>query len=145
MNIKAAKYFSMILYSRQKSFRTNVHLKNETKKIEICEFFWGFHVVNGTISKVMCDLFINFLKDFQLDILNLRNQGYDNGVNIKGIHDGLQKKIIDINQRVFVPCATHSLNLDISDTCKINCKAISFFSLVKEPYVFFHLQQNVEK
>jgi len=39
-------------------------------------------------------------------------QGYDNGSNMKGKYQGVQKRFLDINPKAFyTPCGCHSLNL----------------------------------
>ncbi len=49
------------------------------------------------------------LKDLDLDIDDVRGQGYDNGSNMKGKHQGVQKKLLDINPRAFYSaCGCHS-------------------------------------
>ena len=68
----------------------------------------------------------------------MRGQGYDNGANMKGKHNGLPKRMLDINPRAFfVPCAAHSLNLVINDAAKSSCVLTNFFAIVQEIYVFF--------
>jgi len=68
----------------------------------------------------------------------MRGQSYDNGSNMRGKQNGVQKRILNINPRVFyVPCNSHSLNLVINDAAKCNVDAISFFGIVQKLYVFF--------
>ena len=57
---------------------------------------------------------------------------------MKGRHNGLQKKIIELNPRAFyVPCAAHNLNLVLNDAAKASLEITSFFAMVQELYVFF--------
>ncbi|XP_022892015.1 uncharacterized protein LOC111406884 [Olea europaea var. sylvestris] len=59
---------------------------------------------------------LDILKKLELNIGDLRGQGYDNGSNMKGKHKGLQKKVLEINPRAFyTPCGCHSLNLALCD------------------------------
>jgi len=45
-------------------------------------------------------------------ILMALGQGYDNGSNMKGKYQGVQKRFLDINPKAFyTPCGCHSLNL----------------------------------
>ncbi|CAN6573113.1 unnamed protein product [Malus baccata var. baccata] len=45
------------------------------------------------------------LKSLDLDIDNVRGQGYDNGSNMRGKHEGVQKRLLDINPIAFyMPC-----------------------------------------
>ena len=47
---------------------------------------------------------------------DFRGQGYDNGSNMKGKHQGVQKRLLEINRRaLYMPCACHSLNLTLCD------------------------------
>ena len=63
----------------------------------------------------------------------MRGQGYDNGDNMKGKHNVLPKRMLDINPRAFfVPCAAHSLNLVINDAAKSSCVVTNFFAIVQE-------------
>jgi hypothetical protein len=40
------------------------------------------------------------LKHLGLNIVDVRGQVYDNGSNMKGKHQGVQKKLLDINPRI---------------------------------------------
>ena len=81
---------------------------------------------------------INKLTSWNLDIQNIRRQGYDNGANMRGKKNRLQKLILNKNPRAFfVPCPAHSLNLVVSDTAKINFETIGFFGTIQAIYNFF--------
>jgi hypothetical protein len=78
------------------------------------------------------------LNILDLDIDNIRGQGYDNESNMKGKHQGVQKQLLDINPRAFyTPCGCHSLNLTLSDMISSCAKATSFFSAVQPIYSLF--------
>jgi len=85
----------------------------------------------------MTEQILEKLKEIKLPIANLRGQGYDNGSNMKGKNNGVQRKILDINPRAFfVPCNSHSLNLVIN--AAMYClNAISFFNLIQSIYAYF--------
>ena len=64
-------------------------------------------------------------------------QGYDNGANMKRKHSALQARILQINPRAFfVPCAAHTLNLVVNDSCKVSFETFDFFSTIQELYKF---------
>ena len=72
--------------------------------------------------------FFNILKDvlitLKLDIGDIREQGYDNGSNMKWKHKGVQKRLLEMNARAFyAPCGCHSLNLTLCDTSNSFTKA----------------------
>jgi hypothetical protein len=74
------------------------------------------------------DVLVGELNHLGLDIDNVRGQGYDNGSNMKGKHQRVQKKILDINPRAFYSaCGCHSLNLTLCDMAKSCGRAKDFF------------------
>lgn len=68
----------------------------------------------------------------------MRGQGYDNGSNMKGKHQGVQKKLLDVNPRAFyTPCGCHCLNLTLCDLAKSCEKALDFFGVLQRLYTLF--------
>ena len=54
-----------------------------------------------------------------------------NGSNMKGKHQGVQKRLLDINPRaVYTPYDCHSINLVLCDMANSCPKAISFFGVI---------------
>lgn len=144
--LKYSKYYSIILdctpdisHVEQITIVVRfVYLNNTSKKVEIREHFLGFCPILDTTGEGLTTFLINFLNRENIDIHDMRGQGYDNGSNMKGKHNGLQKKILDLNPRAFyVPCAAHSLNLVINDAAKSSLEIENFFSIIQEIYVFF--------
>ncbi|XP_076894309.1 uncharacterized protein LOC143546541 [Bidens hawaiensis] len=118
--IKQAKYYSIILnctpdISHQEQMSiivryVNVNLNSNTVTVE--ESFLGFLVVDDTIGKGLFDVTLEALNSLGLDVNNMSGQGYDNGSNMKGKHQGVQKRFLDINPRAFyAACGYHILNL----------------------------------
>ena len=81
---------------------------------------------------------VDVIKTLELDINDVRGQGYDNGSNMKGKNQGVQKRLLDINPRAFyTPCGCHSLNLVLCDLANSCSKATSFFGVLQHIYSLF--------
>ncbi|XP_058222957.1 uncharacterized protein LOC131332676 [Rhododendron vialii] len=78
------------------------------------------------------------LVSLELDIGDLRGQGYDNGSNMKGKNKGVQTRVLELNPRAFyTPCGCHNLNLVLCDMANSSSKAKTFFGVVQRIYVLF--------
>jgi len=138
------KYFSIILdctpdtsHQDQMSFIIR-SVDISTTPINVTEYFLEFLKVDDTSGKGLFEVILDEIKCIGLDIDNLRGQGYDNGSNMKGKHQGVQKRLLDINPRSFyTPCGCHNLNLVLCDMVNSCTKAISFFGVVQRIYSLF--------
>nr|XP_047124137.1 uncharacterized protein LOC101241093 [Hydra vulgaris] len=86
-------------------------------RVEIKEYFLGFFSVSDSTGLGLTEVLIELLTKHGLEISNCRGQGYDNGSNMKGKINGVQKRILNLNPlALYVPCGNHSLNLKLCDT-----------------------------
>jgi len=143
--VKKAKYYAIILDSTPDISHTEqitfiIRCVSTTDgKVDIFEFFLGFSPVTNTTGEGLCEFLIEkLLPSLQLEVKDIRGQGYDNGSNMKGKNIGLQKRILNINPRaLYVPCAAHTLNLVVNDAANSSGEISGFFGVVQEIYNYF--------
>lgn len=66
--------------------------KFSSNSFTVEESFLGFLNVNDTTGKGLYETTLEELKSLGLEIDDMRGQGYDNGANMKGKHQGVQKR-----------------------------------------------------
>ncbi|KAJ7983542.1 hypothetical protein DPEC_G00376890 [Dallia pectoralis] len=114
-----------------------------SKGVSISEHFVGFLNVLDTTGKGLCESFLGHLETLGLDIANCRGQSYDNGSNMQGKKQGVQKRVLDMNNKALsVPCGSHTLNLVVGDAAKSSLTSISFFGLLQRLYTLFSSSVN---
>ena len=108
-------------------------LPNKNRRVLFRVFKFRKHI----FVESFCDLQVA-LNSLDLDINDVRGTRYDNGSNMRGKHQGVQKRLLDINPRAFyMPCGCISLNLVLSDMANSCSKAKSFFGACQALYNVF--------
>lgn len=119
-------------------------------KCTLVENFLQFVPVISTRGVDLANTILTTLGSLGLNLDFIRGQGYDGAAAMSGTFNGVQAKIREkFPSAIYVHCASHSLNLAISDACQIkdvrNCigiieKCYSFMNTPKRNSVF---QENI--
>lgn len=142
--IKNHKYFAVMVDSTpdvskkdQLSFIIR-HVSASHSGCFVLESFLDFVSTTKKTGKDIAEVILKTLEDYGLSIENCVGQGYDNGSNMSGVHNGVQAKISEknINAR-YVPCLAHSLNL-VGTNAAENVKAAKLIlGEIQNLYNFF--------
>lgn len=103
------------------------------------EDFLSFVPVNDVTGKgLMCTL-LETCQNLKLNLKYLVGQGYDGAAAMSGEFQGCAAKVMEkYPQALYVHCASHSLNLVVSDACNIPIIRNSLGS-IKETIKFFRI------
>ncbi|KYQ53250.1 hypothetical protein ALC60_07613 [Trachymyrmex zeteki] len=106
----------------------------DAKVVQVREHFLGFSPITNSTGEGLSEFILEELSKLKLNVYDIRGQGYDNGTNMRGKHNGLQRKIVNINSRANTHTAIHikeSLTFltNLTDFLK-KCRSESFENIL---------------
>ncbi|XP_031358832.1 52 kDa repressor of the inhibitor of the protein kinase-like [Photinus pyralis] len=130
--VNEAKYFSVLADETSDISATeqcSICVRYVDSENEVCEDFLQFTPITDLTGKGIANTLIESLKKFGLNCENMVGQGYDGAAVMSGKFNGAQKFLNEkYNLAIYVHCASHSLNLAISDACDLpairNCMGV---------------------
>ncbi|KAI4895569.1 hypothetical protein NFI96_004177, partial [Prochilodus magdalenae] len=94
--------------------------------------------VEDTSGKGLTEVLLDHLQKHNLSISDCRGQSYDNGSNMMGQKQGVQARILQLNNKALcIPCSSHTLNLVVADAAKSSVLSTSFFGVLQRLYNLF--------
>ncbi|XP_063732765.1 zinc finger MYM-type protein 1-like isoform X2 [Eleginops maclovinus] len=141
--VHKAKYFSVIMdctpdISHKEQLSVVLRIVNCETPVSIAEHFLGFVHVEDTTGKGLSEILLDQLEKHNLSISDCRGQSYDNGSNMMGHKQGVQARILELNNKALcIPCSSHTLNLVVSDAAKSSVLSMSFFGMLQRLYNLF--------
>ena len=102
------------------------------------ESFLGFITEHGKTTYDIKKMILDWLKKKELVLKKSRGIGFDNGVSMAGVQNGIKHLSWNINRKAkFVLCSNHNLNLCGVHASAVNASAITFFGVIEKLYTFF--------
>ena len=137
--IKAATFYSIladeVTSHNREELAFCISFVDQNKDIR--EEFLSFLHVPRITGELIASTMIQFLQDVNLDLKNIRGQGYDGAANMSSDNVGVQRKIKNESPKaVYVHCSGYCLNLVIAHSCSLtNTK--NTIAKLKNCYLFF--------
>lgn len=142
--VREAKYYAIIFDSTPDLAHVDQmsqvlrYVKIAGGNVEVKETFLGFLQLKEKNAEALTKLILEKLAEDQLDIQDIRGQGYDNAATMSGVHRGVQRRILDLNPlATYFPCNNHSLNLAGVHSAQVSVNATTFFGTLNRLFVFF--------
>ena len=116
-----------------------VHTREDNKKIQVREEFFGFVQAASTTGQVLAERILETQQGYGPDIDRMRAQGYDVAANMEGVHRGVQAIIrYRVPDAVDVHCKARFLNLAIGHASKEPLVRNMLGTLHQIAFVFYY-------
>lgn len=139
--IKTSKYYSIIVDSTRDISHVDqlsFILRYVNEKGNAVERFLGFIDNAGHKSEKLTHIVFDLLDCLEINLIDCRDQPYDNANNMSGSYKGLQARIRELNPLDFyISCDAHSLNLVGTHSTEASNQSVKFFCLLQHVYNFF--------
>jgi len=144
-DVRRAKYFSTLIDSTPDSSKKE-QISQIVRYVQctkdgciVKESFIDFIASEEKTGIGLSNVVIQKLKRDDLEIQDCRGQGYDNGANMAGAYNGVQKWILNISPKAqFIPCAAHSLNLVGVNAAERVLPAKLILGQIQNVFLYFH-------
>lgn len=124
----------------------------DCESFKVQETFLKFVPVTDLTGRNLANVLLRELEELKIDCNYMVGQGYDGASAMSGVFNGVQAHVREkCKCALYVHCASHSLNLAISDACSVpqvrNCmgtiaKICNFFKSPKRQNI---LKEKIEK
>jgi hypothetical protein len=116
----------------------------ENNTLKFREHFFKFVPVTFLAGESLAQTLVDSLINLSIDCSFMVGQGYNGATTVSGCFNGVQVHIRKNNYMdIYVHCASHNLNLTISDACDL--KSIrNFMGVLGTVYNFFNTPKRQE-
>jgi hypothetical protein len=139
--IRKAKYHSVIFDStpdishKDQTSQVLRYVWLENREVQVVESFIDFIERKNKTTEGISEIILS-----KLDIMNCREQAYENATTMDGRQTGVQQRIKYINPNgKFVPCSNHSLNLVCLHAASVEINSVTFFGTLERCDAFFSM------
>jgi len=117
--VKKMLNIMQLLLTKQPTCLVNSKCLSHCVGLMLCcthEDFVGMYEVHSASAKGLFELIKDVLLRFELNVLNLRGQGYDGCSVMAGRDNGVAARFKQLEPRaIFIHCSAHSMNLAVQE------------------------------
>ena len=144
--VKSAKFFSILadeVSDVSAKEQMPIVLRFIDSEANIREEFVKFVYLDGTSGQQIADGIKKEIREMGLDMVNCREQGYHGAGNMSGKYIGAAQLVKnDHPKALYIHCASHRLNLCVSNSCQIP-SIIKLFGATRKATFFFSFPKRL--